>query len=128
LDEFLERQLPESRRKAYCLMSIHEHLSSQVRRELKPVGWTKGLELAKVVRRDGWHFDYASWLHKAWEMLKEDLKRDADKELAGKVEEPISGPNFCRNSKKLTSPASSLDHARLHEETRDGRRLRVSRV
>src|SRR5437588_12571372 len=49
-DEFLERRFPESRRKAYYLMSIHEHLPPQVRRELKQVGWTKGLELAKFLR------------------------------------------------------------------------------
>ncbi len=53
-DEFLERRFPESRRKAYYLMSIHEHLPPQVKRELKQVGWTKGLELAKLAkRRDG---------------------------------------------------------------------------
>src|SRR5580700_11774397 len=39
-DDFLERRFPESRRKAYYLMSIHEHLPPQVRRELKEVGWT----------------------------------------------------------------------------------------
>ena len=50
-DEFLTRRFPESRRKAYYLMSIHEHLPLQARRELKEVGWTKGLELAKVARR-----------------------------------------------------------------------------
>src|SRR5437588_204062 len=50
-DEFLERRFPESRRKAYYLMSIHEHLPPQVKRELKRVGWTKGLELAKLARR-----------------------------------------------------------------------------
>jgi hypothetical protein len=52
-DEFLERRFPESRRKAYYLMSIHEHLPPQVRKELKQVGWTKGLELAKLARRQG---------------------------------------------------------------------------
>jgi len=41
-DEFLERRFPESRRKAYYLMSIHEHLPPQARKELKEVGWTKG--------------------------------------------------------------------------------------
>ncbi len=46
-DEFLARRFPESRRKAYYLMSIHEHLPPQARKELKEVGWTKGLELAK---------------------------------------------------------------------------------
>jgi hypothetical protein len=48
-DEFLERRFPESRRKAYYLMSIHEHLPPQVRRELKQVGWTKGLELRNLL-------------------------------------------------------------------------------
>jgi hypothetical protein len=33
-DEFLERRFPESRRKAYYLMSIHEHLQPQGRRQL----------------------------------------------------------------------------------------------
>ena len=41
-DEFLERRFPESRRKAYYLMFIHEHLPPQARRQLKEVGWTKG--------------------------------------------------------------------------------------
>src|SRR5258707_3109181 len=52
-DEFLARRFPESRRKAYYLMSIHEHLPPQARKELKEVGWTKGLELAKVAMRGG---------------------------------------------------------------------------
>jgi hypothetical protein len=87
-DEFLERRFPESRRKAYYLMSIHEHLPPQVRRELTQVGWSKGLELAKVARRDGQHFDCANWLHKAREMPYEQFKRTVEKELTGKEEEP----------------------------------------
>jgi hypothetical protein len=51
-DEFLARRFPESRRKAYYLMSIREHLPPQARKELKEVGCTKGLELAQVARRD----------------------------------------------------------------------------
>src|SRR2546430_17534928 len=43
-DEFLERRFPESRRKAYYLMSIHEHLPPQVRKELRQVGRTKWSE------------------------------------------------------------------------------------
>src|SRR6266478_646665 len=73
--------------KAYYLMSIHEHLPPQARRELKEVGWTKGLELAKIARRDGQHFDCATWLHKARELPKEDFRRAVEKELTGKVEE-----------------------------------------
>jgi hypothetical protein len=87
-DEFLARQFPESRRKAYYLMSIHEHLPPQARRELKEVGWTKGLELAKIARRDGQHFDCATWLHKARKLPKEDFRREVEKELTGKEEEP----------------------------------------
>src|SRR5205809_4449861 len=88
-DEFLERRFPESRRKAYYLMSIHENLPPHVRRELKQVGWTKGLELAKLARsRDGQEFDCATWLHKAREMPKEQFRREAEKELTGKETEP----------------------------------------
>jgi len=52
-DEFLERRFPGSRRKAYYLISIHEQLPPEAKKELKQVGWTKGLELAKVARRHG---------------------------------------------------------------------------
>jgi hypothetical protein len=87
-DEFLGRRFPESRRKAYYLMSIHEHLPPQVRRELKEVGWTKGLELAKIARRDREDFDCATWLHKAREMPKEEFKQEVERELTGKETEP----------------------------------------
>jgi len=52
-DEFLERRFPESRRKAYYLMSIHENLPPQARKQLKEVGWAKGIELVKLARRIG---------------------------------------------------------------------------
>jgi hypothetical protein len=88
-DEFLERRFPESRRKAYYLMSIHEHLPPEVKRELKQVGWSKGLELAKLARRrDGQEFDCATWLHKAREMPKEQFRREVEQELTGKESEP----------------------------------------
>src|SRR5260370_25842547 len=69
-------------------MSIHEHLPPQARRELKEVGWTKGSELAKLARRDGQHFDCATWLHKARKLPKEDFRRAVEKELTGREEEP----------------------------------------
>src|SRR5215470_19331097 len=87
-DEFLESRFPESRRKAYYLMSIHKHLPPQVRRELKQVGWTKGVELAKLARRDQQHFDCATWLHKAREMPKEQFKHEVENELTGRDTEP----------------------------------------
>ena len=77
-DEFLTRRFPESRRKAYYLMSIHEHLPPQARKELKEVGWTKGLELAKVARRDGQEFDCATWLHKARSLPKDQFKQEVE--------------------------------------------------
>ncbi len=87
-DEFLERRFPESRRKAYYLMSIHEHLPPQARKELKEIGWTKGRELVKLARRDGQHFKSAPWVHKARTMPREDFRREVEKELTGKEIEP----------------------------------------
>src|SRR6266853_1069180 len=87
-DEFLSRRFPESRRKAYYLMCIHEHLPPEARKDLKEVGWTKGLELAKIARRDGQDLDCATWLHKARSMTKEDFRRAVEKELTGKETEP----------------------------------------
>lgn len=58
-DEFSETKFPESRRKAYYLMAIHEHLNSIRKWELEQIGWTKARELAKVARRDRQGFDCA---------------------------------------------------------------------
>src|SRR5712692_10357577 len=69
-------------------MSIHEHLPPQARRELKKVGWTKGLELAKLARRDGQRFESAIWLHKARQMQTDEFEREVERELTGKEEEP----------------------------------------
>ena len=87
-DEFLERRFLESRRKAYYLMSIHEHLPPQARKKLKEVGWAKGIELTKLARRDGQNFDHATWLHKASQMPKEDFKKEVERELTGRETEP----------------------------------------
>src|SRR6202140_2053410 len=87
-DEFLERKFPESRRKAYYLMAIHEQLPRIPKVELQQVGWAKATELAKVARRDGQRFDCATWLHKARELPKEEFKREVSKHLTGKETEP----------------------------------------
>ncbi|HEV2400634.1 MAG TPA: hypothetical protein VGS27_27095 [Candidatus Sulfotelmatobacter sp.] len=87
-EDFLQRRFPESRRKAYYLMSIHENLPPQARKQLENVGWTKGIELAKVARRDKQHFDCATWLHKAQELSKEDFQQAVERELTGKTTEP----------------------------------------
>src|SRR5947207_10226054 len=70
-------------------MSIHEHLPAPVKRELKQVGVTKGVELAKLARRrDGQEFDCATWLHRARVLPKEQFRREVEKELTGKETEP----------------------------------------
>jgi hypothetical protein len=87
-DEFLEKKFPESRRKAYYLMAIHEQLPRQTHRDLRQVGWTKAAELAKVARRDGQRFDCATWLHKAQQLPKEEFKREVERHLTGQEAEP----------------------------------------
>jgi len=87
-DEFLERRFPESRRKAYYLMAIHENLTRVPKPRIKAMGWSKAVELVKVARRDGEDFDCATWLHKADELPKEQFKREVEKHLTGKESEP----------------------------------------
>jgi hypothetical protein len=87
-DEFLEKRFPESRRKAYYLMAIHENLSRIPKPRLREVGWSKAAELAKVARRDGKTFDCATWLHRAKELSKEEFKREVERHLTGKETEP----------------------------------------
>jgi len=112
-DEFLERRFPESRRKAYYLMSIHEHLPPQARKELKEVGWTKGLELAKIARRDRQSFDCATWLHKAREMPKEEFKQEVEKELTGRETEPWEMVYFKLYKSQLTVVEQAIETAAL---------------
>jgi hypothetical protein len=69
-------------------MSIHEHLPPQARKELTKVGWAKGIELAKLARRDKQRFDCATWLHRARQLSKEDFQQAVERELTGKITEP----------------------------------------
>ena len=87
-DEFLEKRFADSRRKAYYLMAIHEHLTRIPKHELQKVGWSKATELVKVARRDGEEFDCATWLHKAKELPKEGFKGEVERHLTGKETEP----------------------------------------
>ncbi len=112
-DDFLERRFPESRRKAYYLMSIHEHLPPQARKELKEVGWTKGVELAKLARRDRQRFDCATWLHKAREMPKDQFKHEVEKELTGKDTEPAEIVYFKLYKSQLPVVEQAVETAAL---------------
>lgn len=87
-DEFLEKRFPESRRKAYYLMAIHENLTKVPKQRLRQIGWSKAVEMVKVARRDEDQFDCATWLHKAEELPKEEFKREVEQHLTGKDSEP----------------------------------------
>jgi hypothetical protein len=112
-DDFLARRFPESRRKAYYLMSIHEHLPPEARKNLKQVGWSKGIELAKIARRDREHFDCATWLHKAQEMPKEQFKAEVEKELTGKESEPSEIVYFKLYKSQIPVVEKAIDTAAL---------------
>src|SRR5438128_4984762 len=87
-DEFLERRFPESRRKAYYIMTIHEHLTRISKRDLQQIGWTKARELVRVARADGQRFDCAPWVHKATAMPTEEFRREVEQHLSGQETEP----------------------------------------
>jgi hypothetical protein len=87
-DEFLKARFPASRRKAYYLMAIHEHLPRKARKQLEQVGWSKAVELTKVARSEGEKFDCATWLQRAQEMTKEEFQREVETHLTGKQTEP----------------------------------------
>jgi len=87
-EHFLEAKFPDSRRKAYYLMSIHDHLKPIPTEEIEHLGWSKALELAKVARSEGRHFDSATWLHRANCSSKQELKEEVEKYFTGQDYEP----------------------------------------
>jgi hypothetical protein len=87
-DDFLENRFPESRRKAYYLMAIHENLTRVPKQQLREIGWSKATELAKVARREGERFESATWLHRAQVLPKEEFKREVERHLTGRETEP----------------------------------------
>lgn len=86
-DEFLAKRFPESRRKAYYLMAIHENLMKIPKQQLREVGWSKATELVKVARKDREAIDCATLLHKARELPKECFKGEVERHLTGKESE-----------------------------------------
>ncbi len=86
-DEFLAKRFPDSRRKAYYLMTIHEHLTRVPKPQLREIGWTKARELVKVARRDGPEFACAPWVHKAKVLPREQFQREVERHLTGKETE-----------------------------------------
>ncbi len=112
-DEFLEKKFLESRRKAYYLMTIHERLPRQIRHDLKQVGWTKAIELARIARRDGQMFDCATWLHTAKELPKDEFKRVVERHLTGQETEPWEIIYFKLYKSQLRVVENALETASL---------------
>jgi hypothetical protein len=112
-DEFLEKRFADSRRKAYYLMAIHEHLTRIPKHELQKVGWSKATELVKVARKDGEEFDCATWLHKAKELPKERFKGEVERHLTGKETEPWEIIYFKLYKSQLPVVEKALETAAL---------------
>ena len=110
-DEFLEKKFPESRRKAYYLMAIHEHLPRVPKHDLRQVGWTKAAELVKVARREGQRFDCATWVHKAQQLPKEEFKREVERHLTGQETEAWEMLYFKVYKSQLTVVEQALETA-----------------
>src|SRR5580698_5315368 len=68
-------------------MTIHEHLTSVPKPQLREMGWTKAREPVKVARKDGAEYAACTWVHKAKEHPSEKFKRDVERHLTGKETE-----------------------------------------
>jgi len=86
-DEFLESRFPESRFKAYYLVSIHEHLPLQARGELKEVGWTRRWSWPSWPGGTGSTSIVQPGCTKR-ELPEEQFKQEVEKELTGLETEP----------------------------------------
>jgi hypothetical protein len=120
-DQYLEKRFPESRRKAYYLMAIHENLTRVPKHHLREVGWSKATEMAKVARRDGSEFDCATWLHKAKELPKEAFKREVERHLTGQETEPWEIIYFKLYKSQLPIIEQALETASLMLGTQKSR-------
>jgi hypothetical protein len=112
-DEFLEKRFPQSRRKAYYLMAIHEQIPKPIRHEIANVGWTKAKELVKVVRHDGEFFDGATWLHSAKHLSKDDFKLAVERHITGKNVEAWDLLYFKVSKSQISIVEDALEKASL---------------
>jgi hypothetical protein len=112
-DEFLSKRFPDSRRKAYYLMTIHEHLTRVPKPQLREIGWVKARELVKVARRDGPEFACAPWVHKAKALPREQFQREVERHLTGKETEPWEIIYFKLYKSQLPVVEKALETAAL---------------
>ena len=112
-DDFLERRFPDSRRKAYYLMAIHENLTRVPKQQLREIGWTKARELVKVARREGQRFESAPWVHKAQELPKEEFRKEVERHLTGRNTESSELLYFRLFTSQLAVIEQALETASL---------------
>jgi hypothetical protein len=117
-EHYLEAKFPDCRRKAYYLMSIHDHLKQIPTPEIEDLAWAKALELAKVARHEGRGFNSAAWLDKAKQSSKQELKREVYKHLTGEDYEPYEMVYF----KLYESQLPTVERALLVAARRVARR------
>jgi hypothetical protein len=117
-EHYLEAKFPDGRRKAYYLMSIHDHLKQIPTPEIEDLGWAKAMELAKVARHEGRGFNSAAWLDKAKTSSKQELKQEVYKHLTGEDYEPYEMVYF----KLYESQLPTVERALLVAARRVARR------
>ena len=125
-DDFLEKRFPDSRRKAYYLMTIHEHLTRVPKPQLQEIGWTKARELVKVARRDGPEFACAPWVHKAKQLPKEQFRRAVERHLTGKETESWEIIYFKLYKSQLPVVEKAIETASLTLGSEKSPRMRKS--
>ena len=87
-DEFLERKFPESRRKAYYLMAIHEHLPRIPKAGPEAGGMDQGHGIGEGGAEGGAAVRLCNLVAQGAEIPKEEFKREVERHLTGKETEP----------------------------------------
>ena len=116
-DEFLEKRFPESRRKAYYLMAIHEKLTRIPKQQLREVGWTKARELVKVARREG-EVRLCTLGAQSQGASKGRLRSEVERYLTGKETEPWEIIYFKLYKSQLPVVERALEIAGAHARQR----------
>lgn len=111
-DQFLEKRFPGSRRRAYYFMSLFERMPRKTHAQLAEVGWSKAIELTRLVRQQGDRFQSATWLHKARQMPKEKFRQAVERELTGR-DEPYELVTFKLYEPQLAVVEQALETAAM---------------
>jgi hypothetical protein len=112
-DEFLEKKFPESRRKAYYLMAIHEHLPRIPKANCDRWGGPRPGNWPRWRGGSNRGFDCAPWVHKARELPREEFKREVERHLTGKETEPWEILYFKTYKSQLPVIEQALETAAL---------------